>query len=153
MDEQLRICALYSHGPHYRRLLRFLRQRYPGAQVTALVPPDYPAEHVADDAGAVLHADTPRRDLRGLGQLLRQIRRGKYDVFVVMFDSPRLRIVSALTGVRRRYCYTVDGRYERVRLSLLRAAGGAIYRNVRGRLTYAYVHWVVHHRPVKRDNG
>ena len=152
MDEKLRICALYSHGPHYRRLLRFLHQRYADAHITALVPPDYPAEHVADDADAVLQADTPRRDLRGLGHLLRQIRRGKFDVFVVMFDSPRLRILSALTGVPRRYCYSVDGRYERVRLSLLRAAADAVYRNVRGRLTYAYVHWVVYHRPVKRND-
>ena len=147
-----RICAFYSHGPHYRRLLRYLRQKHPNAQVTALIPPDYPADHIADDVDAVETTAQTGYGLsnpRGFIVLLRQIRRERYDRFVVMFDSPRLRILTALAGARERRCYDVNGRYRILRLGLVHTAASALWRNLHGRAMHAYIGWVVKHRPVE----
>ncbi|MFP4499431.1 MAG: glycosyltransferase family 9 protein [Candidatus Hydrogenedentota bacterium] len=154
MNKPERVCAFYSHGPHFRRLLRDLRNRYPEARLTALVPPGYPEAHIAglaDEIARTEQTNYSARDWKGIRRLLKQIRAGNCDVFVVMFDSPRLRILSALTRAPRRYCYTADGRYFRARLSLLAALGSTLYRRIRGHLTYACIRWVVYHRPVKGD--
>lgn len=152
MSEPKRICAFYSHGPHYRRMLRFLREQHPAAHITALVPPAYPREFLegqVDDIVVTAQSQYSSRDTAAIRQLLRLIRGGGYDLFVVMFDSPRLRILSALTGIGQRYCYQADGRYTPARLSLLQAAGDALWRNLRGRLTYARIWLIVHFRHVE----
>lgn len=153
MNEPERICAFYSHGPHYRRMLRFLRERYPAARITALVPPTYPREFLegqVDDIVVTAQTQYSSRNATAIRQLIQQIRGGGYGFFVVMFDSPRLRILSALTGVAERYCYQADGRYTPVRLSLTRAIANTVWRNLRGRLTYARIWLIVHFRHVER---
>lgn len=153
MSEPKRICAFYSHGPHYRRMLRFLRERHPAAHITALVPPNYPRDFLAGEADEIVTTAQTRyasRDIAAVRQLLRLIRGGGYDLFVIMFDSPRLRVLSALTGVAGRYCFQTDGRYTPVRLSLTRAVADALWRNARGRLTYVRIWLVVHFRHVER---
>lgn len=151
-----RICALYSHGPHYARVLRHLRQAYPEAVVTALVPPGFPNEPLEGLAHKRLDmpdAAVDRRGLRALRALLPVVRRGRYGLFVVMFDSFRLRLLAALSGARERRCFTADGRFIRLRLSLVRLLADALWRNLRGRVTYWRIRYIVHHRPVetKRD--
>ena len=42
MAEVERICAFYSYGAHYVRLLKRLRAEYPQAHITAPVPKGYP---------------------------------------------------------------------------------------------------------------
>ena len=37
-----RICAFYSRGPHYVRLLRCLRENYPDATLVAAIPTSFP---------------------------------------------------------------------------------------------------------------
>jgi hypothetical protein len=154
-SETERICAFYSHGPHFRRLLRYLRHKHPEAQVTALIPPDYPERHIEQEVDVVERTSHTREGMstpKAFFGLLRQIRRGDYDRLVIMFDSPRLRILAALTGIPERRCYDVNGRYQPVRLGLVRAVASAIGRNLRGRVTHAYIRWVVNHRPVENPN-
>jgi len=153
MSAVKRICAFYSHGPHYAQVLKHLRKTYPDANITAMTPPGYPREPLTPLANR--HAESAQatyslRDIAALRLLLRQIRDGRYDLFVVMFDSPKLHLFARLTRVRRRYCYTADGRYYPLRLSLIRLLSTTLYRNLRGRITYAYIRYVVYHRPVQK---
>ena len=153
MNEPGRICAFYSHGPHFLRLLRFLRGQYPSAHLTALVPPNYPQSYILGHADAVEVTERTQygwRDLGAMRRLVANVRKGNYDVFAVMFDSPRLRLLSALTRTPERRCYTVDGRYVPLRLSFGRAALGALGRQICGHFTYARVWLVVHFMHVER---
>jgi len=153
MDGIKRICALYRHGPHYIQMLRYLREHWPEARITAMTPPGYPQEALEDLADEVLEMgrSTYRlRDLLALPALLRQIKAGRYDLFVVMFDSPKLRMLAALTRIPRRACYTIDGRYFPLELRLIRFVADYLYRNIRGRITYAYIRHVVYHRRVEK---
>lgn len=152
MTEPERICAFYSRGPHFMRLLAFLREQHPQAHITALVPPEYPKEHLRDRADAVMEAAKARyvaRDLSGIRELLSRIRAERFHEFVVMFDSPRLRLFAAFTGAPRRSCYTIDGRYFPLKLSPLRVACSTLWRAARGRMTYAYVYLNVRFRRVE----
>lgn len=151
MKRPKRIGAFYSHGPHYARMLQYLREAYPGAEVTAILPPGFPGDALAGLAEKRMVTALPAysiRNIRALRQLVRSIRAADYDLFVVMFDSSKLRLLSALGGARRSYCYGPDGRFVRIRLALTATLARCLYRNIRGRITYAYIHYIVHHRPV-----
>lgn len=151
-SETERICAFYSHGPHFRRLLRYLRHKHPEAHVTALIPPDYPERHIEQEADAVERTSHTREGMgtpRAFLGLMGQIRRGNYDRFVVMFNSPRLRVLAAMTGVPERRYYDVNGRYQKIRIGLVTTLASALWRNLRGRVTHAYIRWVIKHRPVE----
>lgn len=146
MNGAERVCAYYSRGPHFARNLKVLRQRHPDSDITAIIPPDYPAaslEGLADTVEPVGLASDGRRDLRALIRLARHIRRGRYDLFVVMFDSPKLRLLASLSGARRRECLTIDGRRFPVRFAPLAQALGGLWRRSRGHLTYARIWFVV----------
>lgn len=147
------ICAFYSRGPHYLRMLKFLRTLHPEAKITAVVPPSFPAEAALGIANQVIktqHAQWSLRQHRELRRLVHVLREGRYDLFVTMFDSPKLRILATLSGAPLRQCYTIDGRYQPLRLALVRHFAGTLARNVRGRLLYAYLYYNVHFRPVQK---
>ncbi|HNR31308.1 MAG TPA: hypothetical protein PKI11_10500 [Candidatus Hydrogenedentes bacterium] len=153
MPDPKRICAFYSRGPHFMRLLAFLREREPQAHITAVVPPGYPKALLGNRADAVIEtakAQYAARDLAGIRDLLRTIRAGRFDEFVVMFDSPRLRLLAAFTGAARRSVFTVDGRCLPLTVSPVAVLVSWLYRSLRGRLTFAYIYCVVHGRPVER---
>jgi len=153
MSTPLRICAFYSRGPHYQRLLKKLRVEHPDAVIHAVVPPTFPAEvlhEVVDEVIQTEQAQWSLRELGALGRLLSVLRGARYDLFVVMFDSPKLRILAALSGARKRQLFTIDGRMVPLRLALVRQSLGALGRNVRGRLLYAYLHYVVYTKPVQK---
>ena len=147
------ICAFYSRGPHFLRMLKFLRALHPAARITAVVPPSFPAEAALGIANQVIktqHAQWSLRQQRELRKLVRVLREGHYDLFVTMFDSPKLRVLAALSGAPIRQCYTIDGRYLPLRLALGRQLLSTLTRNLRGRLLYAYLHYQVYFRKVQK---
>ncbi len=153
MNTPENICAFYSRGPHFLRTLKFLRTLHPNARITAVVPPSFPAEAALAVANQVIktqHAQWSLREQRALRKLVRVLREGRYDLFVTMFDSPKLRVLATLSGAKIRQCYTIDGRYVPLRLALGRQLVSSISRNVRGRILYAYLHYQVYCRPVQK---
>lgn len=152
MSEPQTICALYSRGPHYLRLLRYLRAQYPAAHITALVPASFPGDAARAYAQEIVRCeDGPRSGLGALHSLSGQIRRGRYDLFVVMFDSPKLRVLAALSGARQRACYAINGRFFPVRLALFSQLAGTLVRRIKGRILYARIHYIVHNKPVQKS--
>lgn len=153
MNSPARICAFYSRGPHYQRLLKTLRTQYPEATLHAVVPPSFPPEVLQEVANEVRQTETAEWRLSSPGsllRLLRQLRAERYDLFVTLFDSPKLRVLAALSGARVRQHYTVDGRLLPLRLAPLRNGIDAVRRNVRGRILYAYLRYVVYSKPVQK---
>lgn len=156
MNAIKRICAFYSRGPHYVRMLKHLRTTYPEATITAMVPPGYPDEPLAGLAHKRVETGQGKytlRDIRAFRILLHQIHSGHYDLLAVMFATPRLRWLARLSGIPERYSYTPDGRFAPLKGSLLRSLGGAACRNLRGRLRYAYLYYVVHFQHVERKDS
>jgi ADP-heptose:LPS heptosyltransferase len=149
MRDITKICAFYSHGPHFLPLLQFLRTQHPAAEIVAVVPPNYPADRIAERADTVLIVEKADsfRQLLGLRRLLRE---QHFNLLVVMFDSPRLRLLAAASGIPHRYCFGPNRRYVPLQHGVVRQLLRTLHRNLRGRIQYAYIWYVVHYRPVDR---
>lgn len=160
MTEPQRIGLLYSYGPHFKKVALSLRARYPSSHITALLPPGYPEAAIRDIVdGLRFCAPTPgaRRSPAQAWRLLKVLRLERYDMLVVIYDSPKLQAVAALSGAHQCYCFGLDNRSYPLRLNLCGAIFSGIVRAVRGRIRYAYIWLQVYCRPVKTrmpgDNG
>jgi hypothetical protein len=152
VDQPRSIGVFYSRGPHYARGLRFLRGRYPEAAIAAITPPGYPPEALAGIPDR--HVETgrsvyPAGDVSGLAALLRMLRGGRYDMFVVLFPSVKLRMLAALSGARVTYCYGPDGRFLPLRFSPFRLLKEWLARRVLGYVTYTRIWFIVHFQHVR----
>ncbi len=152
MTEQHRIGLLYSYGPHFKQAARALRTRYPGSRITALLPPGYPEAVIRDVVDDIIicapepeYGKTPGQAWR----LIKTLRRERYDVLVVLFDSLKLQLIAAMSGAGERCCHHLDNRYEPLRLSLFGAIAAGLVRHVRGRLRYMRIWWHVYRHPIR----
>lgn len=133
-----RICALYSNGPHYVRMLRRIRAVYPSETVIAAIPADFPPGAIADIADEFLRLPPAT----GLGAMrrafvtARRLRRARCGHIVVMFDSPRLNLLARLSGAGRAWCFTVDGRFYGLSRSLAHVLLTPIGQRIRGEWDY-----------------
>ncbi len=153
MTEINTICVFYSHGPHFGRTLKSLRKQFPTAHITALVPPEYPAEALEGLANRMLstkHATYSMGHPRNILKLIGQIRRGKYDLFVVLFESPKLLLLASRSGARQKYCNTVDGRFFRLRGLLITHLLANLWHGICGRIRYRYIRWVIRTQPIEK---
>jgi hypothetical protein len=148
MDNAQTICALYSRGPHFSRVLNHLRKTAPQARIIALVPATYPDDYLEGLADEVVTLQATS-GVAGLKEVRRKVKAGGADALVVMFDSPRLRLLARLCPVRQRWCYTIDGRFFPVRLALFRQVLQAIVRRIRGYLLYRRIRKTVYKKPVE----
>ncbi len=151
MAEQ-HIVAFYSRGPHYVRLLRHLRSVHPNARITAMIPPAFPGDTLVGLADAVVATPPPPHGARSPGALMaliRQIRSRGCTRFVVMFDSPRLRLVAMASGAPERWCFGPDGSYAAIEAAPLRRLLGGLGGRLRGWTTWLRIWVVVHTTRVK----
>ncbi|HUW60996.1 MAG TPA: hypothetical protein VMZ06_08320 [Candidatus Bathyarchaeia archaeon] len=141
-----RVAVFYSKGRRFLDVLRCVRAKYPAAELAAMTPPNYtmsPEEKaVANSVVTTELAAYSARSPRAFWRLIRQIRRSRYDVFVITFDSTRLRILAALSRADRcAYC-SMDGHVVPIRPTVAGTLAGAAARNLWGRLVYAWV-WTI----------
>ena len=151
MSGKPRIAAFYSRGTHYPRLLNFLRGEYPGCELTAVVPPGYPGRLLEGACDRVLRTGREQYgalDAKALLALASVLRAERFDAFVVMFPSLKLRLLAKGAGAASAYVYTADRRFLPVRYNPVAEAAEFVYRNARGRLTYAWIACVVKFRRV-----
>ncbi len=151
MTKQYRIGLMYSYGPHFKQAARMLRARYPDSRITALLPPGYPEAVIRDVVDDIIVcAPEPERG-KTPGQawrLIRILRRERYDILVVLFDSLKLQLIASLSGAGECCCYHLDHRYHPLRLSLFGAVAAGVTRQVRGRLRYMRIWWHVYRHPI-----
>lgn len=148
-----RIGVFYSLGPHFRKTLETLRKEFPGAEVTIMVPPDYP---LSDEERALAdHTEETERDHyspRDVGaclRLIRRIRRERFHAFVVMFDSVQLRCLAALAGVPNRLCCLPQGKLIPLGRSVVGVVVGEALRRAWGGVVYATLWLLVRLLPVR----
>ena len=133
-----RICAFYSKGPHFVRMLKRLRAEYPDEIIVAAIPADFPfavIEDLIDEtirfpeaAGGASLAESLRN--------VRELRRTRCSHIVVMFDSPRLNLLARLSGATKRWCFSVDGRLRPLSLPLARILLAPIWLRLCGQVDY-----------------
>ena len=140
------VCVFYSKGRTFADVVSHVKAREPNAQVFALVPAGYPvAEIELTPPHEVVQTELAQyswRDLRPFLRLVRQLRRTRYDAFVILFDSPRLRVLSALSGATRRLYCAMDGDLVPVKASVAGTLAAELARMLWGRLAYAGL-WVI----------
>ncbi len=146
MSRQEHICVFHSKGRSFADALKYVRERRPEARICAMAPSGYPVgpEELAS-ADEVIETEREQyspRDFAALRQLVRQLRRTRFDCFVILFDSPKLRALAALSCAQSCTHLTLDGRLRPITPSLPGVAWDVLYRNIRGRLTYAWI-WIM----------
>jgi hypothetical protein len=155
MSKGERIVAFYSRGPHFLKLLKYLRDNHPNAHITALVPKGYPVKMLQGRADNIEQTAEQQYSLSqgaALFELRRQIRRGNFTHFVTMFNTPKLQALARICGIPNRNCFGVDGRFTPLRSAPLSLIFQALVSNIRGRQQYARIHRIVHQHPVPSDN-
>ena len=138
----MRVCAFYSKGPHYLRMLAHLRAHYPAATIVAMVPQGYPVEVLQGRCDKII-TTAPNRGAGTLLPLVQAIRAQRFDVLAVMFHSPKLRMLAALSSAKETMCYTAGNRFFPVRYNFAPGAAAWVLRQISGRITYARIWWIV----------
>ncbi len=115
---QPHVALFYSRGPHFTIGLRCLRAMYPEGEIAAIIPGGVQlSEEERELIQSVVQSEATRFVLtepRNLMRLVGEIRRARYDLFAVMFPSPKLRLLAALSGAATRACIRPNGRIERL---------------------------------------
>jgi len=146
MSEPARFGVFYSKGRSYLDVLRCVKQHEPESRVIAVVPPGYPISDEEEAlAEAVIRTGHDRYGLRHPGALRRlvaSLRGARYDCFVITFDSPKLRILAALSGARSPALVTLDGRLAPFRPSIAGTVADAVCRHLWGRAVFGWI-WLV----------
>ncbi len=143
MNEPRRIGVFYGKGRTFLDALKSIKSHDPAALVCAIVPAAYPvSEDEITFADEILKTDRARygaRDIVPLLLLIRQLRGARYDAFVILFDSPRQRILASLVRARRRLHCRLDGKVVELEYTIPGVVGDAVLRNLWGRLVYAFL--------------
>lgn len=147
MTQRTHIGLFYSYGPHFIKTARSLRETHPQADITAFVPEHFPVELLSglNISSQPLLPDTGRgRAIKKVIAIIRAIRRERLDIFVVLFNSPRLQLLSTISGAKVRRCQLVDGREIPVRLSLVSGIFHTAIHTVFGHWRYVRIWMHIH---------
>ena len=155
MNGAKRIGVFYSRGPHFERVVRTLREQYPDAHITAIVPPVYRVSVPEEDVAAVMETESPHYgpgNVRAGYRLVRRLRGERFDVFAVMFASSALGVLAASSGAPVCLHGTMDGRLVPLSASLPVVLWQILRRVATGRTVYAAAWLAVRCLPV-REKG
>jgi len=149
-----RFAVFHSPGHDLRPVLNALHQTEPAADITLWIPKGHPLpEAISALADAVAETELPHyspRHVRACLRLIRGLRAQRYDAFTVLFDSPQLRLLAALSGASQCWLATGDGRLTALPVNPLRVLAEETLRGIAGRLTYLRVWISVHFFPARR---
>lgn len=151
-----RICLFHSEGRDYGNAAALLRSRFPEAHICAFVPPDHT---VSPETGAavdeVVRMERAHYSPRNVGACLRLVRRIRahgFERFVVLFPSPQLRMLAALSGAKTPCCLGPVGQI----LPTERKAGAVAFpscRRLLGGLCVYAIAWLLTRVRVAPLNG
>ena len=133
MNHSERVCVFFSVGNDFAKVVRTVRARCPAARITAMAPPDFPMDGVVADDVVRMEVQRYRPWQVGrLRRLARQLRAGRYDRFVVLFPSVKLKMLVSLSGAPQCECWGVDGRVRRLDPGFWGNFSGELPRRLRG---------------------
>lgn len=155
MNHEPHIVLFYSYGPHFLRTARALRADYVNSRITAIIPGDFPQQLLKDLAIhglPLLPNPSQTRSLRNAAATIKRLRNLCPDILVVLFDSPKLRLLAALSTAKERYCYHVDGRVTPVKRTFTIALAHTLAHRVYGRIRYIRIWCHVHFTRVQQQD-
>ena len=133
MNQSERVCVFFSVGSDFAKVVKIIRARNPGAHITAMTPPDFPTDGIPADEVIRMEVDRYRPwQVARVRRLARQLRAGRYDRFVVLFPSTKLKILASLSGAPQCECWGADGRVRRLAPGFWGNFSGEIPRRLRG---------------------
>lgn len=140
-----RFAVFHSPGHDLRPVLDALRHVEPHAEITLWAPKGHRLPEAAREmADAARETELPHyspREVRACGRLVRGLRAQRYDAFAVLFDSPQLRLLAALSGAPQCWLATGDGLLTALPANPLYVLGEETLRGIAGRLSYLRV-WI-----------
>ena len=149
-----RFAVFHSPGHDLRPVLDALREVRQDAEITLWIPKGHKLpEAISALADAVAETELPHyspRHVRACLRLIRGLRAQRYNAFTVLFDSPQLRLLAALSGASQCWLATGDGRLTALPVNPLRVLAEETLRGIAGRLTYLRVWISVHFFPARR---
>lgn len=135
-----RIGVFFNKGRNLTDVLRAVRKEHPAAHICAIVPKSYSATEqelaLVQETAYVERARYGLGDMGGFVRLIGQIRKQRYDVFVIMFDTPKVRLLGAVSGARAVWYCRLDGRLVPISKSILGILGSVIARRTVGGVVY-----------------
>ena len=153
MNTPSRICVFLSKGRNFVDVLRGVRSVYPGGSIDAVIPLAYPLSDeeraLADRVVETGQAHYGLRDAGPLLRLVRELQAPHYDLFVIMFDSPKLRILARLSNARACALHRLSNLVP-IHPSIPGVLADVIFRNVWGRAAYSALWIVVRLFPVNK---
>ena len=148
------IAIFLSKGRSFVDVLRDVRHAYPGAHIDAIIPPAYPlSEEEQALANQVIETEQAHyspRDTRALRRLIRQLRASHYDLFVILFDSPKLRLIARLSNAKTCVFHRLDHRLLTIRPTIPGIVADVVFRNVWGRVVYGALWLITHFLPARQ---
>lgn len=148
-----RIGVFYSPGRSLGEVLRAVRQVFPDGDISAIVPRGFSMSS-ADKSlcTAVIETCETAFSIRrpgSLAALAGRLRKERFDSFIIMFDSPRLRMFAGTIGAGETLYYTFDRRMQPIRGGTAGAAVMAAVNRIRGQAVYICIRLLVRLLPVK----
>lgn len=141
MENERRAGVFYSPGHDLPGVLRRVREAWPDARIVAVLPDGYAppssVPELADEVVITERAHYGARDVQPLLRLIGRIRNARYHIFIVMFDSPKLRMLAALSGAEQRAWVPPRGRPVALPGSAAGVAARSLWRRVKGAAAYA----------------
>ncbi len=151
MNNQERVCVFFSVGNDFAKVVRTVRARSQGAHITAMVPPGFSTDGIAADEVVRMEVQRYRPwQVARLRRLAQQLRAGRYDRFVVLFPSPKLKMLASLSGAPRCECWGTDGRVRGLAPGFWANFSGELPRRLRGLRQFIEVWGQTLLRPVRK---
>ena len=152
MNNPSKIGILYSYAPHFTRAVQHMRKTWPEAHINAFVPESLPAATISAHVDEQIVCVPEPQKSKTLGQawaLIREIRRQRLDMLVVLFKSTKLQTIGLASGAGEIYCYDLHGNLAPIRLQPVRSLFSGVVRRIVGELRYRRIWLVVHCTSVK----
>lgn len=155
MSARKRIGVFYSRGRQFGRILEAVRRDYPEAELVAVVPAGYPFP--GDERGlcdGVVETGCEPYGIRHpmpLVRLIRLLRAQRFDPFIILFDSPRLRLLAALVGTPHTLYCAFDHALKPIHSTIAGVLADVAARGIVGRAVYGALWLAVRVRRVHRD--
>jgi len=144
MTTPKRIAIFYSQGPHFDRAVQALRQDEPDAQITAMIPSNYPMSETTRARVNEVASLGEQANSANAWNVIRLLRRTRYDCLVVLFPSEKLRLLAALSGAHKRQCFGIDGQLINLDESVPSVLVDITLKRIKGTARFFYIWTNVH---------
>ena len=106
----------------------------------------------ADSIVELAPGSEQRRSWRHGVKLLRFLRKEKFGLFFVLFNSPALVLISVLSRSRERGYISPNGKKHPLSLSFLRLFTSLLARRIKGLYTYYRIWWYIRRHPILKED-